>query len=133
MAKNSKVLATDVHIDGKVYAAGTTPPADVAERISNPKSWRDADAGDAAEPVAAGDSITAYGSVGEPVGPPPAGSPAAANLTTAADGPPDPPKTITVPTVDGGTGEVPTSELAGDPADRPDSTDRATTRRRNAK
>jgi hypothetical protein len=36
-----KVLATTVHVDGKVYAAGDSVPADVAKQITNPKAWAD--------------------------------------------------------------------------------------------
>lgn len=32
-------LAATVHVDGTVYLAGATVPADVAEQITNPKAW----------------------------------------------------------------------------------------------
>lgn len=41
MAAAKGVLAATVHVNGEVYAAGTTPPADVAELITNPKAWAD--------------------------------------------------------------------------------------------
>lgn len=38
-AREVRVLRTHVWVDGKVYEGGTVPPADVAERITNPKAW----------------------------------------------------------------------------------------------
>ncbi len=32
-------LSTAVIVDGEVYERGTTPPDDVAERITNPAAW----------------------------------------------------------------------------------------------
>jgi hypothetical protein len=32
-------LVTNVHVDGVWYRPGEVPPADVAERIGNPKAW----------------------------------------------------------------------------------------------
>jgi hypothetical protein len=40
-AAKQRVLATTVHVNGEVYEAGTSVPADVAELISNPKAWAD--------------------------------------------------------------------------------------------
>ena len=55
-----KTLASNVHIDGTVYPAGSEPPADVAKRITNPKAWAAGD--DADEAPAAGEPITSgYG------------------------------------------------------------------------
>lgn len=102
-------LASAVYIDGKPYAANTTEadlPADVRDHLAdNTAVWTDADT-DPDAVVAAGQGITALGSVGEPVTagadgrfptfggsghPVTDGSAAAANLTSAADEPPAPP------------------------------------------
>lgn len=40
----SRRLATNVVIDGTVYAGGTIPPADVAKRITNEVAWEPAPA-----------------------------------------------------------------------------------------
>lgn len=34
-----RVLASTVHVDGEIYAAGTEVPAAVAALITNPKAW----------------------------------------------------------------------------------------------
>lgn len=34
-----RVLATDVYVAGQRYAAGTTPPDEIARRITNPAAW----------------------------------------------------------------------------------------------
>lgn len=34
-----KKLAVNVTVGGETYPAGSTPPADVAEQITNPKAW----------------------------------------------------------------------------------------------
>lgn len=41
-----KQLAANVNLDGVLYEAGSTPPADIAEQITNPKAWGDSDSGD---------------------------------------------------------------------------------------
>lgn len=33
-------LATRVHVGDEVYEAGDTPPAEVAEKITNPRAWQ---------------------------------------------------------------------------------------------
>lgn len=35
----ARKLAAYVHVSGVVYPAGSTPPADVAKQITNPKAW----------------------------------------------------------------------------------------------
>ena len=43
----SRKLAANVWVGEEFFAAGSTPPKDVAEQITNPKAWGDsADAGD---------------------------------------------------------------------------------------
>jgi hypothetical protein len=99
----SRSLAATVHVDGTAYARGTAEsdlPDGVADQITNPDAWTtDQGEDDAPEPVAAGEGLTSFGSVGQPItgdgrdpGAPqiPADSPAARNLTAAADGPPAP-------------------------------------------
>lgn len=34
-----KSLTAGVYVDGKFYEAGSTPPAEVAKQIVNPKAW----------------------------------------------------------------------------------------------
>lgn len=34
-----KKLAGNVYVNGTLYEAGSTPPADVADQITNPKLW----------------------------------------------------------------------------------------------
>lgn len=41
--KKDRVLAAFVYVDGTGYPAGSTPPDDVAEQITNPKAWVQAD------------------------------------------------------------------------------------------
>ncbi len=36
-----KKLAVNVTVGGDTYEAGTVPPAEVADQISNPKAWGD--------------------------------------------------------------------------------------------
>lgn len=101
-----RILASTVYVDGRPYGPGTAEgdlPDGIAEQITNPKAWREQPAGDPEPVVSAGQGITALGSVGQPlgvgvdgrtglpIGAPPAGSAAAANLTDAADQPPAPP------------------------------------------
>lgn len=38
MARRKK-LAVNVTVEGDTYKAGTFPPEDVAEKITNPKAW----------------------------------------------------------------------------------------------
>ncbi len=40
------ILATDVYVGGRCYSAGSEPPPQIADRITNPSAWRDAPAGD---------------------------------------------------------------------------------------
>jgi hypothetical protein len=35
----SKKLAMNVYVNGTAYEAGSTPPKDVADQITNPKAW----------------------------------------------------------------------------------------------
>ncbi|MEF2979099.1 hypothetical protein [Subtercola sp. YIM 133946] len=49
-----RTLAAAVHLDGMVYPAGTSVPAEVAERITNPKAWGD-------EPTRAESSVKTAG------------------------------------------------------------------------
>jgi hypothetical protein len=46
----TRKLIANVHIDGNWYRPGEVPPADVAERITNPKAW-DGDAPAPSDPV----------------------------------------------------------------------------------
>lgn len=41
MAAAERVLASTVHVDGAVYEAGASVPAEVAKLITNPKAWAD--------------------------------------------------------------------------------------------
>lgn len=84
-----KKLASYVHVDGKPYGPDDDIPPEVADRITTPGAWVNTD--DATpEPVVAGDSMITLGSAGETVGKVPSDSPAARNLTDAADEPPEP-------------------------------------------
>lgn len=49
-------LASHVHIDGQVYGPGSDVPAEVAERITNPKAWLESEAVAADEADADGDN-----------------------------------------------------------------------------
>ncbi len=40
--ENKRVLASAVYAAGQWWKAGSTPPDDVAEKITNPKAWTDA-------------------------------------------------------------------------------------------
>lgn len=42
----SKKLAMNTTVEGETYAAGTVPPAEVAEKITNPKAWGETPADD---------------------------------------------------------------------------------------
>ncbi|MDR6861969.1 hypothetical protein [Phycicoccus sp. 3266] len=42
-----KALAANVWVDGTLYEAGSTPPKDVADEITNPKAWGESDSSDA--------------------------------------------------------------------------------------
>lgn len=46
----SKKLAKNVIVDGVLYGAGTVPPKDVADEITNPKAW-DADGAEVETPA----------------------------------------------------------------------------------
>ena len=35
----ARKLAKNVHIRNEVYEAGTTPPKEIADQITNPKAW----------------------------------------------------------------------------------------------
>ncbi|HEY1176481.1 MAG TPA: hypothetical protein VGF17_10010 [Phytomonospora sp.] len=48
----AKSLTANVYVDGVLYEAGSTPPANVAEQITNEKAWDDSDADSAPEPPA---------------------------------------------------------------------------------
>lgn len=39
----AKELTANVYIDGVLYEAGTTPPKEVADQISNPKVWAESE------------------------------------------------------------------------------------------
>lgn len=38
---DGKQLTKNIWVDGTLYEAGSTPPKDVAEQITNPKAWND--------------------------------------------------------------------------------------------
>lgn len=66
----SRALAGNVWVDDVLYKAGTVPPKDVADRITNPKAWNAPDpvrvvpSGDAAQ--AAKPDVAPSGSVFDP-------------------------------------------------------------------
>lgn len=44
----AKQLAANVYVDGELHEAGSTPPKEIADRITNPRAWGE-DADDDAE------------------------------------------------------------------------------------
>lgn len=48
----SRELAANVYVDGVLYEAGSTPPKDVAEKITNPKAWGESSTPAPADPPA---------------------------------------------------------------------------------
>ena len=38
---SERKLASNVWVGGTLYEAGSTPPKEVADQISNPKAWED--------------------------------------------------------------------------------------------
>lgn len=38
-AAKGRELAANVYVGGDFYAAGSTPPKEVADQIDNPKAW----------------------------------------------------------------------------------------------
>lgn len=54
-----KQLAQNVNLDGVLYQAGTTPPKDIAEQITNPKAW----GSDESDDTSTADAGTNYASM----------------------------------------------------------------------
>lgn len=52
-----KTLKGNVFIDGTLYAAGSTPPKEIAEQIDNPKAWGDDDTSSEASGESAGSEL----------------------------------------------------------------------------
>jgi trigger factor len=60
----SRVLRRSVAVGGKVYVGGTTPPTEVAEKVTNAAAWEDGGTSAASSPeptaMAAGDDPAAF-------------------------------------------------------------------------
>ena len=43
---SKRVLASNVYVDGVLYPAGEDVPAEVADKVTNPKAWGESPASD---------------------------------------------------------------------------------------
>lgn len=63
----SKKLTANVHVAGRYFEAGTTPPKEFADQITNPAAWAAADSSDGPPAKAGkGSSVDADSSDGPP-------------------------------------------------------------------